>query len=91
MLFVAAAARPNAVMTAAWTFSESQRAHAVAGENLEGTASKLSNIGLRLGVYSPEQAITAEFKQAFRIGPPGAQTENNVLFEHNVLYRRRSS
>ncbi len=27
-------------------------------------------------------------KDAFRIGPPGAHTENNVPFEHNVLYRR---
>ncbi len=58
------------------------------GENLEGTRSKLSNIGLRLGVYSPEQAITAEFKDAFRIGPPGAQGGLNVPFEPSVLYLR---
>jgi hypothetical protein len=48
----------------------------------------LASTELTLGVYNPTQAATPEFKQAFRIGPPGAHGPHNPPFQPRVLYRR---
>jgi hypothetical protein len=68
MLFVAAAARPNAVMTSAWTFSESQRAHAVAALRRVCEAEELAHGQLMEPLDAPALCLDALLREQARVG-----------------------